>query len=525
MLVIPPSLEAALKNSDRTALAAYGALAVGLLYGVHQLVFTSKKQSRRIHNPDSTLPIIGNVLDASNADQFHDWMLEQCIKFKGEPWQLNIPGDQPTVIMYTPEMVEDVTIKQSGVFLKGQFQRDRVEQMFGNSIVVSEGERWVRQRKASVRFFTSRTLRAFVSQAMKKNLGKVSNILDNSIKDNTQVDMKKLFVEFTMSTFMEMGIGRELDWIGRDKPHPFEVAFDEGSQLLLRRFQLPGFIWKLERWLNVGKEKEFAEYCNTLQSFIHSVVKESMEAAMEKRAKGEVVDDKDAVKSIVELFVEQSDEDTDGLRFDDLVESLLTFVIAARDTTALTLTWMFYELGRHPEVVEKIRKEMADKLTVSKDAYLTSDDIRSLTYLEAVIKESLRLHAVAPFTTRQADKDTVVCGDIPIKKGQTVGLAIYALNRNPLVWGDDAQEFNPNRWIDPKTGDIINVPTTKLFNFTAGPRICVGMNLAMMELRVVSANLLHKYRFDVDFSKNDGSYSSGMTLNLKHPLLVNVKRV
>ncbi|TMW59364.1 hypothetical protein Poli38472_004433 [Pythium oligandrum] len=102
MLVIPPSL------SDNTILVAYGALAVGLFY----VALSKKKHGRRIHNPDSTLPILGNLLDVTKDDRFHDWMLEQCVKFKGEPWQMNIPGDMPTVIMYTPEMMEEATVKQ-----------------------------------------------------------------------------------------------------------------------------------------------------------------------------------------------------------------------------------------------------------------------------------------------------------------------------------------------------------------------------------------------------------------------------
>ncbi|TMW59363.1 hypothetical protein Poli38472_004432 [Pythium oligandrum] len=323
------------------------------------------------------------------------------------------------------------------------------------------------------------------------------------MENNTQVDLKKLFLEFTMSTFMEMGVGQDLDWIGREERHPFEGP-------------------SMKRWLNIGKEKMFAEYCTTLKTFINGVVQESIERVMEKRANGIVTNEQEAVKSIVELFVEQSDEDADGLRSEDLIEFILTFVIATRDTTALTLSWMFYELGRNPHVVETTRKEMEEKLDVKKDAYLTAKDIRSLTYLEAVTKESLRFHPVAPFTTRQASKDAFVCGDIPVKKGQTVGLSVYPVSRNPMVWGPDAHEFKPERWVDPQTGSI---KITKLFTFASGPRICVGMGLAMMELRVVSVNLLRNYHFDVDLSKNDGSYTSGVTLILKYPLLVNVKRV
>ncbi|TMW59367.1 hypothetical protein Poli38472_004436 [Pythium oligandrum] len=357
---------------------------------------------------------------------------------------------------------------------------------------------------------------------MKKNLHKVERVLDTKMKNHQQADLRHLFLGFTMQTFVEMGVGTELDWIGRDKPHPFEEAFDLGSLLSLRRIRVPEFVWKLERWLDVGQERALAKYCSTMRTWMNEVVQEGLKQATFKQ-KLTSSDTSDDVKSVVELFVEQSGE-IDGLRPEDLVDFIMAFVVAARDTTALTLTWLFYELGRNPDIEQAIRKEMAGKLDVDKDTYLTPDHIRSLTMLEATIKETLRFHPVAPFFMREASEDTFFCGDILVKKGQTVGLSMYSINRNSKTWGPDAGEFKPQRWVDETTGSIRNIPPTQFFSFGAGPRMCVGMNLAMQQLRVVTANLLHKYRFDIDPS-NDGTYVAGLTLNMKFPLLATVGRV
>ncbi|TMW59368.1 hypothetical protein Poli38472_004437 [Pythium oligandrum] len=425
-------------------------MTLGLLLCAHYYVQGGKPikgpKPRQVPKPASTRPVLGNALDLAKEDRFHDWMLEQAIQFEGEPWLLTIPGAVPTVMLYIPEAIEEV-MNLNDTFIKGKFLIERMEHLVGTGIMASDGERWYRQRKVAAKFFTSKTLRAFVTQSMKKNLHKIEQ------------------------TFIEMGVGTELDWIGRDEPHPFEEAFDLGSALTLRRIRVPEFVWKLERWLNKRKTD-----------------------------KSEPTDE---IKSVVELFVEQSGE-ADGLRPEALVDFILSFMLAARDTTTLTLAWLFYELGRNPDIEQAIRKEMDEKLNVTKDTYLTPDRIRSLTMLEATIKETLRYHPVAPLFMREASEDTFICGDILVKKGQIVGLSMYSIYRNPKTWGPDAGEFKPQRWIDEKTGYDPQHSTDA-------------------QLRVVTANLLHKYRFDIDPS-NDGTYVTGLSLNLKYPLMATVRR-
>jgi cytochrome P450 len=209
------------------------------------------------------------------------------------------------------------------------------------------------------------------------------------------------------------------------------------------------------------------------------------------------------------------------------VDFVLNFVVAARDTSALTTQWLFYQLSKHPEIEAKLRAEFAAKLPqlgVGRDGYITADHVKQLVYLEAVIKETLRLKSAAPLLFRVADQDTVIDGDVFIKKGQVMGMSVYAMARNPRVWGPDAAEYKPERWIDPKTGELLSFPATKFFSFSAGPRQCIGMKLAMLNLRVMTANLLHRYKFEID-PANDGSHINSLGLMLKDNVLAKVERV
>jgi cytochrome P450 len=183
-------------------------------------------------------------------------------------------------------------------------------------------------------------------------------------------------------------------------------------------------------------------------------------------------------------------------------------------------------LTKYPDVEARIQAEMKTMFTslgLAHDTYLTTDHVQHLVYLEATIRETLRLYPTVPIMQKEAAKDTVICGDIPVRKGEQWCLPIYALARNPDVWGPDASEFKPERWIDPKTGTLLTVPATKFPAFSAGPRVCIGMKLGLLELRVVAANLAHRYRFSLA-EPNDGDYIVAISLALKKPLSVHVER-
>jgi cytochrome P450 len=105
-----------------------------------------------------------------------------------------------------------------------------------------------------------------------------------------------------------------------------------------------------------------------------------------------------------------------------------------------------------------------------------------------------------------------------------MGISIYAMARNPRVWGPDAAEYKPERWIDAKTGELLTFPATKFFTFSAGPRQCIGMKLAMLSLRVLTANMLHRYKFQLD-PTNDGSHLNALPLSMRHKVLATVERV
>jgi cytochrome P450 len=520
MIVVPPPPE----GGSAVLLATVGAVAASLVFYLYTTRAPAAENAklRTIPYPDDTLPLLGNALSFyRHRHDMRAWSVQQCLKFKGEPWMRKIPGQPEIVTFARPEAIEAITTTQFEDFEKGAFQIDIISALFGHGIVTSDGARWAHQRKVAARFFSARSLRTLMHQSLHKNLEQVCAVLDSAQQSGEPADLKKLFHELTLQTFVEMGLGVELNWIGRDDTHPFQTSIEAASRLLVHRFRVPGWVWRLQRWLNIGSEAKLAHHMAIVYAWLREVIAQGLATTtLVHNEETEITS-----KSIIELFVEHSQEDKDGLRADDLADFLLTFVIGARDTTASTLSWLFYALGKHPQVEHKLRDELRQHypdLVGRKDVLLTTEQIKDLTYLEATLRETLRLYPAAPSTAKVVVRDTVICGDIPLRKGQFCILHAYAMARNTEVWGDDAAEFKPERWIDSANGgQLRQFPPSKFFSFHAGPRTCIGMTLAYLELRSVSANLLNRYRFAVD-EANDGSSPPGITLMMNHPLLVTV---
>ncbi|TMW65597.1 hypothetical protein Poli38472_008239 [Pythium oligandrum] len=508
-------------NDLNVPFIAATALAVSLAWTIHafrQTKFHASRRYRALEMPEKTLPVVGNILDiVLNGDRVHDWVLENTVRVQGRPWKFNLLGLHEMIVVTTPDAIEEVMATQFTNFVKGKFQIDILSGIFGRGVVMSDGERWYHQRKTVVKFFSAKVLDLFMRQSIQKNMFRLHDVIEQAINTRERIDLKELFHDFTIDTFVEMSLGVELKSIGATEHHPFNEGLEVASNIVAGRFQRAEFVWKAERFLNIGDEGKLKHHMGIVYAWMHEVIQQSVERSIQAKQSGVASMDKKC-KSLIELFLEHSEEDREGLKEEDFVDFILTLVIGARDTTADTLSWLFYALSKHPEVEAKLRDELKRELPSDTSTYLTMEHLKPLVYLEAVIKETLRLYPAGAFIFREAVEDTVISGDILVRKGQHVVMPTYTIGRNPVVWGSDAATFRPERWIDEATGQIKPESPFKFFTFTAGPRICAGINLAMMQLRIVTANLLQRFRFDVD-ATNDGSYRMGVTLTMKHPLV------
>ncbi|KAK0493332.1 cytochrome P450 [Armillaria luteobubalina] len=204
-------------------------------------------------------------------------------------------------------------------------------------------------------------------------------------------------------------------------------------------------------------------------------------------------------------------EDTKKKMSDTEIDSqLATFIIAGHDTTANTMAWLLYELSRHPDVQAKVREEIAIAKSRAPGA-LTSSDYDAMVWLNAVIKEVLRYYPLAYGLFREAAQDDVLplaepiitsdgqsCSEIPISKGQIIFASVYTYNHLPSVWGDDAAEWNPRRFLEDRGIKQENLGVyANVMTFSAGIRGCLGWRFAIMELQSVVSELLSNFEFSI----------------------------
>jgi len=174
----------------------------------------------------------------------------------------------------------------------------------------------------------------------------------------------------------------------------------------------------------------------------------------------------------------------------ELTAEALTQLIAGSDTTSNSSCAITYHLAHNPIVQEKLQKELDEHLGTEDETASTWDQVKKLTYLEAVVNEGLRIHSTSSLGLPRVVPDgglTVTGKYFP--PGTVLSVPSYTIHRDVNIWGDDVEAFRPERWFEQDS-----VAMQKTFNpFSFGPRACVGRNLAFMELMIIISSIFRRY--------------------------------
>ena len=173
----------------------------------------------------------------------------------------------------------------------------------------------------------------------------------------------------------------------------------------------------------------------------------------------------------------------------------LNVLLAGRDTTASLLSWSILLLARHPDIFARLRNDVLEQFgTYHQPRDMDFASLKSCQYLQHFLKETLRLYPIVPFNRRCAANDTTLpCGGgkdgtspIYVRKGRTVMYSTYVLHRRKDIWGEDAEIFNPDRWVGRNV-------TWEYIPFNRGPRTCIGQQFALMRASYVLVRLLQRF--------------------------------
>jgi cytochrome P450 len=205
---------------------------------------------------------------------------------------------------------------------------------------------------------------------------------------------------------------------------------------------------------------------------------------------------------IADYLRRATDEQGEKLPHEHVISNLATLLGAGLNTSSALLSWLIYALCKYPGNEERLLKELVHYRRVSsaEDMPWSHDDVLSMPFLDAFVKETLRMHSPTFQTARSTKCAVVVPGGWHIPAGAVVIPTFPALHRNKDHW-DNPDRFDPDRWLVP-AADRHRMAYTP---FAAGPRGCVGYNVARLEAKLALANLVYRYRF-VDASREPVEY-------------------
>lgn len=369
-----------------------------------------------------------------------------------------------------PELVRQILHDADGIFPKSDLMVGALEPLIGDSIFVSDGAKWRRQRAMiDPAFSKMRLTHAF--KAMQQAVDAYIERLQSSAGRGEVLSLDRIMSELTADIICRTVFSTSLDTqISRDVFDDFEV-FERGVAQVK--------IWRLimdPAWTKVPQSSDVLAACERIRHHLGGLIDTHT---------GPEADRFDDIASAV---ISARDADTgDAFTRDELIDQLGVFFLAGHETTASALTWAFYMLAMCPEVLARLRREV--------DAVTEGDEIsfeaaRSLTYTRAIFRETLRLYPPITFMPRVALKATRI-GTYKVRKGALLMISPWTLHRHTRYW-TDPDRFDPERFMPEREKEVL--PGTYI-PFGSGPHTCVGAGFAAIESALILGRLTRAFDF------------------------------
>ncbi|KAE9465087.1 hypothetical protein C3L33_02996, partial [Rhododendron williamsianum] len=397
-------------------------------------------------------------------------------------------GNKQHLYMNHPELVKEMSQSISLELGKPSYVTKRLEPMLGNGILRSNGQFWARQRKiVAPEFF------------MDKVKGMVGLMLVSA-----QPLLRKWegCIDAQGGLVAEIRVDEDLRCLSADviSRACFGSSYSKGKlifsklRLLQKTISIQSVLFGVptfgSRFLPTRKQKEMSNLEREIESLIWEAVKER-----EQECLGAPSAEKDLMQMILEGAIVNGthssgvSRDFSSKRF--IVDNCKNIYFAGHEATAVAASWCLMLLALHPDWQARVREEAAQ---VCQGGLIDAESLSKMKTVTMVIQEALRLYPPAAFVSREALDETQI-GHISVPKGVCTWTLIPTLHRDPDIWGSDANEFKPERFANGVSG-ACKIPQTYV-PFGLGPRLCLGRNFAMVELKLVLALVVSKFTFSL----------------------------
>ncbi|KAL9373542.1 hypothetical protein Peur_033162 [Populus x canadensis] len=458
-------------------------------------------------------PIVGALPEfLRNRHRFLEWTTETLSHCPTNTAVFPRPGKVHGIITANPLNVEYILKTNFENYPKGNRFIKLLGDFLGRGIFNSDGELWRVQRKTASYEFNTKSLRNFVMDNVEVEIStRLVPILAKASKTKQVLDLQDILERFAFDNICKVAFNVDPACLGGDGTSGCEFmrAFEDAATLSSGRFMyVHRVFWKIYRFFNVGTEKTLREAVKIVHEFADEMIRSRME---QKTGKND--------EDFLSRFIGKDDNSTEFLR--DIV---ISFILAGRDTTSSALSWLFWLLSLNPDVEGNILKELETIRSSNGknlgDTY-SFEEFRDMHYLQAAISETLRLYPPVPVDSKACQSDDVLPDGTFVGKKWFVTYHAYAMGRMESIWGKNCRDFVPERWLE--NGIYRQESPFKFPVFNAGPRMCLGKDMAYIQMKSIAASVIERFEIDAQNKEKCPDHLLSLTLRMKGGLQVKVK--
>ncbi|XP_059428224.1 cytochrome P450 94C1-like [Corylus avellana] len=456
----------------------------------------------KLNKPWCNCEICHAYLTSSWTNEFEnlcDWYAHLLKNSPGRTIHIHVLGNTITA---NPDNVEYMLKTRFENFPKGKSFSVILGDFLGRGIFNVDGDLWRFQKKMASLELNRYSMRSYALEIVNDEIKTRLLPLLSKKKDGV-LDLQDLFRRFSFDCICRFSFGLDPRCLELSLPmSEFAVSFDLASKLSAERaMTVSPLVWKIKRMLNLGSERKLRKAISMINILAEEVIRQKRKMGFSTH--------KDLLSRFMSFV-------NDEIYLRDII---ISFLLAGRDTVASALTSFFWLLANHPDVESALRQE-ADRV-VGADRELTSfEQLRELHYFQAAVYESMRLYPPIQFDSKFCQEDDVLPDGTFVRRGTRVTYHPYAMGRVEEIWGSDCLEFKPERWL--KDGVFFPENPFKYPVFQAGLRVCLGKDMALVELKTVAFSLLRRFHIDLAKPSRTPRFSPGLTASFSGgiPVLV-----
>lgn len=429
------------------------------------------------------LPILGStwkmLLQKFNFQEFAALLYEMI---PGAKYLGTMDFSTPMLVIRDPEILKDITVKQFDHFPNHiAFIDERTDPIFGKNIFSLRDERWREMRNTLSPSFTASKMRYMFELVSECSRTFVDYFVKNP-EAAKEIELKDAFTRYTNDVIASVAFGITVNSV-KDRDNIFfrkgAEATNFAGTLNMIKFTLLRACPTLMRILGIGFLKP------STARFFNDTVKDNVKMRDEQ---GLVRPD------MIHLLMQARDKETSKLDIQDIIAQAFIFFLAGFDTSSTLMCFMAYELALNPDVQERLKKEVDEAFALG-NGEITYQDLAKMDYMDMVINETLRKYPPAVFIDRVCTKNLTVPPALPggkeltIEAGMAIWIPVYGFHHDPKYY-PNPEKFDPERF-NAENKETIDPYT--FFPFGLGPRKCIGERFALMETKILIAQILRKF--------------------------------